>query len=64
MCFLWPGLIAALVVKNKKKERIRNEQEFNGYEKLFHEGKITEEELRNKSYELLGYKKKIATPDL
>jgi len=54
-CFFWPGFIAVLIVKNKKKERIRNEAEFAGYEKLYNEGKITESELNAKRRELLGY---------
>ncbi|MCL2691789.1 MAG: hypothetical protein FWE56_06030 [Candidatus Bathyarchaeota archaeon] len=38
-----PTFIAVLCVKNKKKELKRKEAEVSGYEKLFNEGKITEE---------------------
>ena len=55
-CFFWPGFIAALIVKNKKKERLRNEAELAGYEKLFQEGKITKDELSDKRFKLLGYR--------
>ena len=54
-CFFWPGFIAVLIVKNKKKERIRNEAELTGYEKLLQEGKITEVEFKEKRKELLGW---------
>ena len=30
-CFFWPGFIAVLIVKNKKKERIRNETGVDGH---------------------------------
>ena len=53
-CFFWPGFIAVLCVKNKKKELKRNEVEVAGYEKLFHEGKITEDVYLEKRREILG----------
>ncbi|MCL2020143.1 MAG: hypothetical protein FWG70_10370 [Oscillospiraceae bacterium] len=55
MCGFMPGLIAVLCVKNLKKESLRNQAEFDGYKKLFEDGKITEEELRAKRKELLNW---------
>jgi len=54
-CFFWPGFIAVLIVKNKKKERMRNEAEVAGYERLFREGRITEYEFMSKRKQLLGW---------
>ena len=53
-CFFWPGFIAVLCVKNKKKEQKRKDSEVAGYEKLFHEGKITEDVYLEKRREILG----------
>ena len=52
--FFWPGFIAVLCVKNKKKELKRKETEVAGYEKLFHEGKITQDVYLEKRREILG----------
>jgi len=55
LCFFWPGLIAVLAVENKKKARIRNEAEVAGYAKLWKDGKISEDEYKQKRKELLGW---------
>jgi len=54
MLFFFPGLFFALRVENKKDERMRKKNEYDGYKKLYKERQITKKQLTDKKNEIFG----------